>query len=183
MYEGNNPTALTSRTWLIDALLSLMKTTPYSKITVKDICQKADLSRQTFYNFFQTKDDMICFQLHQCYMEMMENLKSRSPLLLTDITEQLMNVFQNNRQLMGLIVSQNLDHLLEFELASAIQIFAEQVNPNIEKHTSAYGSAFLAGAIAHIILHWFKDEQPLTAGQLSKLLSDILTGNYYQIKI
>ena len=37
MYEGNNPTALNSREWLINALLTLMKTKPYAKITVKDI--------------------------------------------------------------------------------------------------------------------------------------------------
>lgn len=183
MYEGNNPTALASRAWLVDALLSLMETTPYSKITVKDICRKADLSRQTFYNFFETKDDIIRFRIHQCYIEMMEHLKSRSPLLLTDITEQLMQTFHNNQQFMNLIVSQKLDHLLEFELACAIQIFTKQVSPYTEKHTAEYGNAFLTGAIAHTILYWFKDDKPLTTEQLSNLLSDILTGKYYQIDI
>lgn len=61
MYNGNNPTALNSRDWLVQALLSLMNSMPYSKITVKNICTKADLSRQTFYNFFETKDDIIRF--------------------------------------------------------------------------------------------------------------------------
>lgn len=55
MYEGNNPTALHSREWLVDSLLSLMEDNPYSRITVRDICNKADLSRQTFYNFLRVR--------------------------------------------------------------------------------------------------------------------------------
>ena len=76
MYEGKNPTALTSRGWLVEALLALMKTRPYSKITVKDICKQADLSRQTFYNFFDTKDDIIRFRIDQCYVEIWSILQS-----------------------------------------------------------------------------------------------------------
>lgn len=181
MYEGNNPTALTSRKWLVDALLSLMETLPYSKITVKDICQKADLSRQTFYNFFETKDDMIRFCIHQCYIEMMENLKNKSPLLLSDVTEQLIATFHNNHELMNLIISQNLDYLLENELSIAIEIFAEQVNPETNRPSAKYGTAFLTGAIARTVIYWFRDDNPISEKELSELLSDILTGNYFQI--
>lgn len=182
MYEGNNPTALNSRDWLIDALLSLMETTPYAKIAVKDICAKADLSRQTFYNFFKSKDDIIRYCIHQCYIEMMEKLNSKPAILLSDITEQLTETFQNNIKLMNLILSHGLDHLLEFELASIIQTFAEQMNPETSDHPSKYGTAFLTGAIAHTIIFWFKDTDPIPAMQLSELLSDILSGHYYQIR-
>lgn len=182
MYEGNNPTALNSREWLVNALLTLMETKPYSKITVKDICQKADLSRQTFYNFFETKDDIILFCIKRCYLEMMDGLKSKSPLLLSDITEELIKTFHKNQDLIYLIISQNLEHLLEYELASVIQIFAEQVNPETSNHPYKYGTAFLTGAIAHTVIYWFKDPNPIPAEQLAELLANILSGNYYVIK-
>lgn len=182
MYEGNNPTALNSREWLVSALLTLMETKPYSKITVKDICQKADLSRQTFYNFFETKDDMILFCIKRCYVEMMNGLKSKSPLLLSDITEELIKTFHNNQNMINLIISQKLEYLLEYELASVIQIFAEQVNPETSNQPSKYGTAFLTGAIAHTIIYWFKDPYPIPSEQLAALLLDILSGNYYVIR-
>lgn len=182
MYEGNNPTALNSREWLVNALLSLMEAKPYSLITVKDICQKADLSRQTFYNFFGTKDDIIRFCIQQCYQEMMKQLKSKTTLLLSDITEQLIKTFQHNRHMINLIISQNLDHILEHELALAIELFAEQVNPESGGHPYQYGTAFLTGAIAHTVLYWFKDPDPIPSEQLAGLLADILSGNYYTIK-
>lgn len=49
MYIGNNTIALQSREWLVQALISLMQEHPYNKITIKEICTKADLSR-SYYN-------------------------------------------------------------------------------------------------------------------------------------
>ena len=182
MYLGNNPTALHSREWLVDALLSLMEEQSYSKITVKDICRKADLSRQTFYNFFEGKDDIIRFCIHQCYAEMMTGLAQKIPVKLADITWQLTETLYSNQRLMRLIVHHELDHLLELELISVIQVFAEQMSPSPAGELDRYATAFLSGAIAHMILYWFKDEKPASQEQLSELLYRILAGNYYQIQ-
>lgn len=182
MYGGNNPIALHSREWLVDSLLSLMKEKAYSKITVKDICNRSDLSRQTFYNFFGSKDDMIRFCIHQCYEEMMESLNQKLPVKLSDITEQLMEALYSNKRLMELIVTHGLDYFLELELASVLQAFVGQISPDATGELDRYATAFLSGAVAHMILYWFKDERPLAKEQLSRLLDRILTGNYYQIQ-
>lgn len=181
MYEGNNPTALNSRTWLVQSLLSLMEEVPYSKITVRDICTKADLSRQTFYNFFDTKDDMIRFCIRQCYGEMMERLASKAPLQLIDVTGQMAETFEKNQKLIRLIISHKLNALLEAEIASAIHLFAEDVKPHMEDSLSQYGTEFLIGGISHTVLYWFQDSQPLSAEQLSDLLFDILSGAYFKL--
>ena len=181
MYEGNNPIALHSREWLVDSLLSLMEDNPYAKITVRDICNKADLSRQTFYNLFESKDAIIRFCIHQCYSEMMESLTEKRSLTISDITKQLTETLYDNQKLMQLIVRHDLDHLLELELVSVIQIFAEQINITPSEDLNRYANAFLSGAIAHMILYWFGDEKPVTQEQMSELLCRILTGNYFQI--
>lgn len=113
---------------------------------------------------------------------MMDGLKSKSPLLLSDITEELIKTFQKNQDMIHLIISQRLEHLLEHELASVIQIFAEQVNPEAGNHPYKYGTAFLTGAIAYTVIYWFKDPEPLSSEQLADLLANILSGNYYVIK-
>lgn len=182
MYNGNNPTALNSREWLVQALLSLMDNTPYSKITVKNICNKADLSRQTFYNFFETKDDIICFCIQRCYREMMDSLSTQPSLQLTDIIEQMAKTFNKNRKLMQTIIDHHLDNLLEREIATAIHLFAKQVKSESDNSLSEYGDAFLIGAISHTILHWFKDPSPITTEQLSSLLFNIFSGNYFSIE-
>ena len=40
------------------ALYSLMLRHPYDEISVKDICEKAGVSRMSFYRYFSKKDDI-----------------------------------------------------------------------------------------------------------------------------
>ncbi|MDO4405037.1 MAG: TetR family transcriptional regulator [Atopobiaceae bacterium] len=47
---------------IIDALLSLMEDegVPLARVTVKQIMQASGVSRQTFYNHFLDKNDLVC---------------------------------------------------------------------------------------------------------------------------
>ena len=69
MYCGNNKTALSSQRQITDALLALLEEMPYGEISVSAICKRADVSRQTFYSLFQSKDNVITFSLRNdcCY--------------------------------------------------------------------------------------------------------------------
>ena len=59
MYRGSNPTALQSQQWLTESLIALMEEKPFAQISVQELCRRADLSRQTFYNFFSSKEEIL----------------------------------------------------------------------------------------------------------------------------
>ncbi|WP_035778395.1 TetR/AcrR family transcriptional regulator [Butyrivibrio sp. MC2013] len=61
MYKGKNKTALSSLEKISTALYELLKTHPYSSISISSICEKAGLSRQTFYSLFDNKDEAACY--------------------------------------------------------------------------------------------------------------------------
>ncbi len=69
MYCGSNKTALASQRQIADALLTLLGEMPYGEISVSAICKRADVSRQTFYSLFRSKDNVITFTLRNdcCY--------------------------------------------------------------------------------------------------------------------
>lgn len=59
MIHTNNPIALQSQKWIIQALLDLMQIMNYDKISVSEICRKAQLDRRTFYRNFDSKNDVL----------------------------------------------------------------------------------------------------------------------------
>ena len=75
MYCGNNKTALTSQRQIAEALLRLLEEQPYGGISVSAICKQADVSRQTFYSLFQSKENVITFALRNdcCYSAMVQD--------------------------------------------------------------------------------------------------------------
>ena len=80
MYRGSNPTAISSMKWLSEAMMDLLKEKQYSKINVKDICTRADLSRQTFYQIFNSKEEIIRHCIKQSF-ESLEELPKRTDFM------------------------------------------------------------------------------------------------------
>ena len=67
MYCGSNKTALTSQKQISSAMLSLLQTKSYADISVCEICKEAQISRQTFYSLFRSKENVISYELEQNY--------------------------------------------------------------------------------------------------------------------
>lgn len=63
MYRGTNKTALFSQKLIGDAMLRLLENTPYAEISVSDLCKEADVSRQTFYSLFGSKENVISYTI------------------------------------------------------------------------------------------------------------------------
>jgi AcrR family transcriptional regulator len=62
-YSGTNPTAKQSKELLANALAQLLSTKKFTQISIKEICEEAQVSRQTFYNLFDSKDDILRYYL------------------------------------------------------------------------------------------------------------------------
>ena len=56
-----------SRRLLIDALLTLMKDCPYSKISVAHIAEQSGVARPTFYLHFHSKDDLLIAYIDEMF--------------------------------------------------------------------------------------------------------------------
>lgn len=181
MYNGRNPKALASQEWLACSLFALMEQKPYEEISVREICAGADLSRQTFYNCFDGKEELIRFRIRQCYQEMLARLEACAPLTLADITGKLTETLQNNRAFFRLLLEQRLELLLCEELSRAIQLFAGRLNVEAPAREFSYSTAFLTGAIVNTAVCWFKDPDPIAPEELAGLLSGILAGGYYRV--
>ena len=66
MYTGTNKTALGSQQKLADALQRIMAKKPYHSISVSEICREAEVSRQTYYTLFNSKESIISYILNKC---------------------------------------------------------------------------------------------------------------------
>jgi AcrR family transcriptional regulator len=57
--EGKDRRSQRSRQALIDALIELMADKTYDSISIKEIVEKANVGRSTFYAHYETKDDLL----------------------------------------------------------------------------------------------------------------------------
>ena len=66
-----------ARQQLIDAAVRLIKKTGADSVTVRSVCEEADLSIGTFYHHFQNKDDLMMYFIRE---ESFDTFSLQTPL-------------------------------------------------------------------------------------------------------
>ena len=89
MYNGKNKTALNSQLRIKDAFISMLKYSSFDTILIKDICKKANISRQRFYYLYKSKEEIISHILNDFFSNMLDDIKIRNINSLFD----LINIF------------------------------------------------------------------------------------------
>jgi AcrR family transcriptional regulator len=177
MYNGSNPTALQSQKWLVNTLHKLFQSTEYSKITIKDLCKKADLTRQTFYQYFDSKNDVMRYCIREKFIDTSHILESAT---MEDLMTLLKVDIAKNRDFIKLLYNNHLSSLFAEEISDLLASIADKTNPNRNSKTSPIANAFLMSAIANSLLVW-SQESDITEDEYVDLLYQILAGNYYTL--
>ena len=62
---------------LYTALMALMREKKFEKISVGEICQRAGVSRMTYYRSYNNKEDILLQHLDECFAAFLEGLDMR----------------------------------------------------------------------------------------------------------
>ena len=113
MYKGSNKTALLSQKLIGDALLRLLENESFAEISVSDLCREAEVSRQTFYSLFGTKENVIVYTLQNSFCFTPENNSSicRSASFHL-FCQNYSSYIVRNRHLLELLVKNEMMHFL-----------------------------------------------------------------------
>ena len=182
MYQGNNITAIQSQQWLGEGLIRLMGQQSYTAITIGAICKEADLSRQTFYNVFDSKEEVLRFCLRQQYVKQFQRFTNQEVITVGEIVGAFAVVVAENQNLLRLMIENQVDSVLADEITQCVALFAGKfVRKEQERERLAYSEALLSGALGHLLVYWFRQEQPISIGQLTQLITDFLEGKLFEL--
>ncbi len=119
---------------IIDAFWSLYETTRIEKITVKDVCIKANINRSTFYEYFsdvylvlQTIEDTLI--PNEATLPNFDSLNSEASL---DIKSQLA-YFKSNKKYLKVLLSENGNPAFRFRVINSIRPIILEMMKDKEK--------------------------------------------------
>ena len=152
-----------SRKKMQDTLLELLRSKPYSKITITEINREAELSRRTFYEHFETKDDLlislldnvlepIFSALTQDTLAFFQGKDDASAIVL------LFNQWKENYKVLSLVRNTNCDLLMLSRFTDWFRkIYQEAVVPEFKTEDeliAEYTLNLIAGAYFRVITSW-----------------------------
>ena len=161
---------------LQDSLIELMKTKPILSITIKDICELADMSRSTFYAHYNDQYDLLG-QIEKETLAYFEDILNKYKDIqnkkeITQMLEEMLTYIANNSNSIQVLLSENGDINFQKKIfqhfASHKQVtkyFSEE-----QKEDENYYSVFLIHGAIGLVQHWLKNKASMPVPHLAKML-------------
>ncbi len=180
MYNGKNKTALNSQLRIKDAFISMLKYSSFDTILIKDICKKANISRQRFYYLYKSKEEIISHILNDFFSNMLDDIKIRNINSLFD----LINIFY-----LSIDANEDIQYIFAIENTSNIaeNIFVNYLNQihmikvgHIMNLNDLYAHHFLASGFIHLYNKWCKGGKDIPIEYIIQLAFNIITGQHFK---
>ncbi len=156
------------------ALVDMLQEQHISSISIKALCERADVNRSTFYAHYKDQYDL----LEQVEEEVNDNLrkslsgeifkeyKDVSNGMLTRILEYL----KKNATLCKVLLSSNSGFRFQDNIIALAQLVTDQMVPNEDVRNQEYLNLFgVTGAIS-VVQKWLDDGMIETPAQISELI-------------
>lgn len=158
---------------LKESLIGLMKVKPIHEISIKKICEEADINRSTFYHHYQSPQELyddiirdiseeICLIIKKCQ----ENKATHSKIL-----AELLSYIQENRELFLVILSDKGNIAIGEKLTAIVQ---QVLGSDTNNELSLYCAQFISAGLAHTLWLWLNKEDRLPPKDVAGLIVTIL---------
>lgn len=171
-----NPASIRSKKYLTEALLELMEEKSYDKISIKEITDKALLSRRTFYTNFEVKEDILRYHVYSLLNEYIEKLKSYEQLTTYELAKEYFSYWFSHKELLKLLKTNNLLLLIKIfeEFLINMNGIVEITNyHSAESHLQYYEAVFVAGGLWNLVNVWVEENFSKSPEEMTEIFMHI----------
>lgn len=138
---------------LYGALMQLIQEKKFEKISIGELCDRAGVSRMTYYRSYINKEDIFLQHLDECFSEYRKGLKVQ------DFYGVSLSFFtfwkEQERDFLNAVVRSGLSH----QLMGRFYTYLDDIIPSMvqEQEIPAFVRSFLAGGLYKMLVDWMKN--------------------------
>lgn len=155
---------------LCDVYLDLAETHPLRRITVKDVVARAEVARQTFYNYFSDIDDLACRTALRPFCRSPYGLYDGATLLETAPYLRRYRAFYSQIARRAEIK----ERLLRWSVETASSQFANQHLSDCERRMRQNAITLWSSGAITVILSWVAMPDGTTADVLAQVVEEAM---------
>ena len=171
MQKENRRIQMTRRL-LKDALLELLETERIEKISVRTLCEKANVNRTTFYKYYTSQYDLLSemetdllTQINQC----MQAKKAKGGL------EKKLAFMKENMKLCQILIGNQTDTDFQMKLLNLPEVRQElEQNLHIENAKQKYMREFVVNGSYAIVVRWLKEDCMECPEQMAQIIMELV---------
>ena len=157
---GNVKRTITSKDIITLALYELvLRSNDYNAITVNDICEKAGVSRMTFYRHYNNKDDVFIAYSDERFAEFFVSIKNVKNIDAKFFLTSLFNFCKRYKRQIYILSKSHQENLIlsQFENYISYLLAKEKRYERAKKNPFIVPS--IAGALFNILIFWLNEKE------------------------
>ncbi|WP_373598985.1 TetR/AcrR family transcriptional regulator [Paraclostridium bifermentans] len=169
--------SIQSSEWMYEALKELMEVKDYSKITVTDITNKANLGRTTFYRNFETIDDVLemkCIEKFKEFRQYCIDFYKLNDIEVKSFLKPFLMYWYDNSEVIELLIKANRDNIIKKYLTKEVQFFVDISSINKDTVISSHINYFIEMRVSNsisILTEWIKNDKNIPPDELANIIS------------
>lgn len=178
-----DPRVRRTRKWLQEALLSLMLTKPFSKISIAEITDHANLSRPTFYLHYKTKEELLIAYLDGIYESFMDDMEQYIDFIAQGkLAIKLYEQVAENATFLRSLIDSEVSNLVMEKMQNYCydvikKLFDQEPlksNHNLTDNVKDFTVSSMAGSTYAMSMQWLKNDMPLSPKEMGELTMRLL---------
>lgn len=173
-----------TRMALKDSLIKLLKEKPISSITVKEICELADINRSTFYAHYLDHFDLLdkieeeIIQDMAGYLNQCAHENDEDDL---QLIERLLEYFTSKHEVCQVLLNENTDTTFQKKVITfAHQAFIKnwKAAHTLDPELSDYISTFIISGSIDVIRKWSNNGMDKTPKELAEVINKLIKNGF-----
>ena len=177
MYKGNNKIALQSQQMIADAFIKQLKDKPFHKISISEICNKAMVSRQTFYSLFDSKENILYYEYEKHALDFSDHFIDESIVTIDKLIHIFIEYISQYNEFFTILVNNNLTEILGNGIRNSL-LSCEKLSFSTENLKNDYAISFISGALVEITNKYIKNGKVDDLNVIEQLLVELFEGKY-----
>ena len=180
MKKENRRTQMTKKI-LKDSLLELLEQQDIQKISIRSLCELADLNRSTFYKYYESQYDLLK-EMENDLLNQIEMVISKD----TDLSangnhlESILQFMKDNLKLSKILINSNADVNFQKQVLGLPSIMErlQGLKSEYGEHEYSYAQTLILYGGYHIVMQWLgndcKESPHEMAGIIEHLIKKIV---------
>lgn len=176
-----------TRDAIFEAFSTLLSSKSYTKITIQEIIDEANIGRSTFYSHFETKDDLLkemCTDLFSHVFSEHLSMENTHDFSLTHgdptslITHVLYHLRDNKKNIVGILICESGEIFLRFFKQYLNELITKHLLIGVERKNTTAPEDFLvnhiSGSFVEMVQWWIKNNMKQPPEELARYFLSVI---------
>jgi AcrR family transcriptional regulator len=165
-----------ARKYIFTALILLLRTKKLRSIPIKELCDKAGVSRTSYYRNYSSKEDILVQYMNSEFQARLQRILRENHGSFFENSAVFFASARRHRELLDIIIKNDLSKLLLTQYRIHLHTLVKMGILHCDNGCSDYYVSFWAGGLTELVLSWAKRDMKNSNQEMAVYLDRLIVG-------